>query len=98
MIQHLYSIKNDTAGFGPGIPCENDENAKQFFKQRMMMSQELRIVADQLSIWNLGVTYDTDTGTYIQNTKMMKEIERGDKYGYKEYSIQDSIQRTGTTL
>lgn len=78
--------------FNFGFPAKSPQHAIQIFKAQILQSQELRIIAEDLELWDLGCTYDTKTGTFIQKSKEMKVIERGDKYAIKIFDIGEAIR------
>lgn len=57
----LYAIKDELSGFASPLPFEDDQQAKRYFKQRLIEVPIMKSNPTDFSLWCLG-QYETNTG------------------------------------
>lgn len=76
MIYNMYAIYDRLNGYTSPIPFINEELAIRYFKDHMIGNPTIRNTPEDFNLSYMG-TFDTESGTYIQDKKTIKIVKKG---------------------
>lgn len=76
MIMRMYSIHDKLNGYTTPIPINTDELAIRYFKDHFIGNPTIRNSPEDFAICYMG-TFDSESGTYIQDKESFKIIRKG---------------------